>query len=78
MARWESTREGKTTKYITRDCLSSDLNEMAGRKNCNDLKLDFYDEEHEGCWAICEGHLCNGTREVFGSMLLMALMMILS
>ena len=53
------------------------MKEKAGQKNCNDLKLDFLDTKHEACWAICEGHLCNGTREVFGSMVLMALMTIL-
>ena len=53
------------------------LKEKAGQKNCNDIKLDFYDEKHEACWAICEGELCNGTREVIGSMLLVILMTIL-
>ena len=53
------------------------MKEKAGQKNCNDIKLDFYDEKYDACWAICDGHLCNGTREVFGSMLFVALMMIL-
>ena len=75
VARWETSYNGKTIKYIERDC--SKMKEKAGQKNCNDLKLDFLDTKHEACWAICEGHLCNGTREVFGSMVLMALMTIL-
>ena len=61
--------------YIDRDC--SRMNEKAGKSNCNDIKLDFFDSKHEACWAVCEGHLCNGSREVFGSMVMMALMVIL-
>ena len=76
MARWEYTdSKGKTTNAIARGC--SNLKQKAGQNNCNDIKLDFYHEKHETCWAICEGQLCNGTREVFGSMLLVALMMML-
>ena len=75
VARWEVTRNGKTVNYIERDC--SNMKAKAGKSNCNDIKLDFTDTKHEACWAVCEGRLCNGSREVFGSMLLMALMVIL-
>ena len=48
-----------------------------GKQNCNEVKVDWTGDKHEACWAVCEGELCNGTREVFGSMILMALMVIL-
>ena len=76
--RWEQTdKNGKTYKYIDRDCSDEKAaKEKAGKKNCNDVKIDLTGDKFEACWSICEGNLCNDARAVFGSMILMALMMI--
>ena len=74
--RWEQTdKNGKTYKYIDRDCSDEKAaKEKAGKKNCNDVKIDFTGDKYEACWSICEGNLCNDARAVFGSMILMAMM----
>ena len=79
VGRWEVIdKNGISIKYIDRDCSDREsAKAKAGKKNCNDVKVDLTGEKHEACWAVCEGHLCNGTREVFASMVLMALIAIL-
>ena len=62
-------KNGVSIKYIDRDCSDDkEVKAQKGKKGCNDVKIDLTGDKHEACWAVCEGHLCNGTREILGSM----------